>query len=72
MFILIMADPDGDTYQLSSNRTVLENKFKELEEENLYSRLILADVEPDIDFGFGSEGEFFGGEVILEWYAEWN
>jgi hypothetical protein len=62
-----MSHPDGDTYQLSNNRIVLENKFKELQGERYHSQLILADVEPDTNFGFGSQGEFFGGEVILEW-----
>jgi hypothetical protein len=67
MLILIMSHPDGDTYQLSDNLNVLEKKFEKLKEERFYSRLVLADVKSDVAFGFGSQGEFFGGEVILEW-----
>lgn len=62
-----MTHPDGDTYQIGDNRTVLENKFKELKEEKYYSRLVLVKIKPDVVFGFGSQGEFFGEETILEW-----
>lgn len=67
MLILIMSHPDGDTYQLSDNLDVLKKKFEKLKEERFYSRLVLADVKLDVAFGFGSQGEFFGNETILEW-----
>ena len=70
MYVLIMCHPDGDCYQLSNKLDVLKARFEtEKEESSLgypYSRIVLADIEPDTDFGFGYWGDFFGGEVILE------
>ena len=70
MYILIMCHVDGDRYQLSNKLDVLKARFEtEKEEGSLgdpYNRLVIADVEPDTDFGFGAWGDFFGGEVILE------
>ena len=73
MLILILCSPDGDTYQLSDNLEVLKKKFdlakvatREKESE-FYRRLILAKVKQDIEFGFGSRGDFFAEEVIEEW-----
>ena len=67
MLILIMCTPDGDTYQLSDNLELLKKKF-EKEKDNMFcNRLVLAKVKPDVEFGFGSGGDFFGEEVIQEW-----
>jgi hypothetical protein len=70
MYILIMCHVDGDRYQLSNKLDVLKARFEKEKEEgslgDLYTRLVIADVEPDTDFGFGAWGDFFGGEVILE------
>ena len=71
MLILIMCHVDGDRYQLSNNLDVLKARFeKEKEEGSLgdgYSRIVLADIKPDTDFGFGAWGDFFGGEIIQEY-----
>jgi len=70
MYVLIMCHPDGDRYQLSNKLDVLKARFEtEKEEGSLgdpYSRIVLADIEPDTDFGFGAWGDFFGGEIIQE------
>jgi hypothetical protein len=74
MYVLIMCHPDGDRYQLSNNLDVLKARFEtEKAEGSLgdpYSRLVIADVEPDTDFGFGAYGaggDFFGGEIIWDY-----
>jgi hypothetical protein len=67
MLILIMCNPDGDTYQLSDNLEVLKKKF-EKEKDNMFcNHLVLAKVKQDVEFGFGSQGDFFADEVIEEW-----
>jgi hypothetical protein len=70
MLVLIMCHPDGDSYRLSNDLDVLKAKF-DYEKENGrlgddFTRLVLADVEPDTDFGFGAWGDFYGGDVIEE------
>jgi hypothetical protein len=68
MLILIMCNYDGDTYQLSDNLEVLKKKFdREKESKFCPNRLILAKVKQDVEFGFGSQGDFFAEEVIEEW-----
>jgi len=67
MLILIMCNYDGDTYQLSDNLEVLKKKFDREKESKFCSRLILAKVKQDVEFGFGSQGDFFAEEVIEEW-----
>jgi hypothetical protein len=67
MLILIMCNYDGDTYRLSDNLEVLKKKFDREKESKFCSRLILAKVKPDVEFGFGSQGDFFAEEVIEEW-----
>jgi hypothetical protein len=67
MYILIMGNPDGDTYQLSDNVEVLKKKFEKEKEGGFNSHLIIAKVKPDVEFGFGSQGQFFADEVIQEW-----
>ena len=62
-----MCNYDGDTYQLSDNLEVLKKKFDREKECKFCSRLILAKVKPDVEFGFGSQGDFFAEEVIEEW-----
>jgi len=66
-----MCHVDGDRYQLSNNLDMLKARFeKEKEEGSLvdpYARIVLADIEPDTDFGFGAWGDFFGGEIIQEY-----
>jgi len=66
MLILIMCDPDGDTYRLSNNMTLMKEKFAEASRSEYYDRVVLAEVDTDATFGFGAQGEFFGGEVISD------
>ena len=67
MLILIMCHPDGDHYQLSDNLDVLKRKFEKEKEAGYHSHLVIARVKPDVEFGFGSQGDFFADEVIEEW-----
>ena len=45
----------------------LFKKF-EKEKDNMFcNHLVLAKVKQDVEFGFGSQGDFFADEVIEEW-----
>ena len=70
MLILIMCNPNGETYQLSENLESLKEKLEVEKETGLSTRLILAKVKPDVEFGFGSGGNFFAEEIIDEWYKK--
>lgn len=67
MLILIMCGYDGDSYRLSNNLNLLEEKFQEAKESQLFHRVVLAETEVDQEIGFGAESQFFGGTVIREW-----
>jgi hypothetical protein len=61
-----MCDPDGDTYRLGNNTTLMKEKFAEASRSEYYDRVVLAEVDENSTFGFGAQGEFFGGDVILD------
>ena len=66
MLILIMCGYDGDSYRLSNNLDLLVSKFNEAKKSGFFHRVVLAEIEEDQEFGFGAEGQFFGGTVIRE------
>lgn len=65
-----MCNPNGDTYQLSENLEALKEKMEAEKATGFSIRIILAKVKPDVEFGFGSEGNFFAEEIIEEWYKK--
>jgi len=70
MLILIMCNPNGETYQLSENLESLKEKMEVEKETGFSTRIILAKVKPDVEFGYGSGGNFFAEEIIEEWYKK--
>lgn len=70
MLILIMCNPNGETYQLSENLESLKEKIEVEKETGFSIRIILAKVKLDVEFGFGSGGNFFAEEIIEEWYKK--
>lgn len=65
-----MCNPDGDTYQLSENLEALKEKMEAEKATGFSTRIILAKVKLDVEFGFGSGGNFFAEEIIEEWYKK--
>lgn len=67
LFVLIMLSEDGMNFRLSSNLEWMKRKFEQ-EKDNMFNvRVTLAEVEEDAEIGYGAQGCFFGGDVILEW-----
>ncbi len=67
MLVLIMMDSDVMSFRLSSNFDLMKGKFEEAKDQELYDRITLAEVEEDAEIGYGAYGEFYGGDVIMEW-----
>lgn len=74
MYLLINCSYDGDTYQLFTDVDVAVIEFNESMESDYYHAVYLLKPEmSDIgscSFGFGSRGDVFGADIILEWRAE--
>jgi len=61
-----MISPDGDNYQIHNDEASARDCFENEDNTEFYSRVVLAKVTPGKDFGFGSYGDFYGGEVLEE------
>jgi hypothetical protein len=76
MYIVIRSNPDGDSYHMSSSldnaRTSFERERKIVEESIIDSEesVALLSVKEDEDFGRGAWGDWYGCEVVDEFYAE--
>jgi hypothetical protein len=65
MYIVIQCNPDGDTYSIhSSLERAQESYDKSIDYADEESPLYLVEVKEDTDFGFGAQGDFFGGEIL--------
>jgi len=65
MYVVIQCNPDGDTYSIhSSLERAQESYDKSIDYADEESPLYLAEVKEDTDFGFGAQGDFFGGEIL--------
>jgi hypothetical protein len=70
MFVLINCSYDGDTYAIFNE---IENAMVAFEDSSncgLFHQVVLVKPNPGETFGFGSRGDFFGGEVIEEFMEE--
>lgn len=67
-----MISPEGDSYQIHNDEASARDCFENENENNTesYVRVVLARVTPGKDFGFGSYGDFYGGEVLEEFEGE--
>jgi len=74
MYVLINCSYDGDTYQLFTDVDVAVIEFNESMESDYYYAVYLLKPEMSaigsLSFGFGSRGDVFGADTILEWRAE--
>jgi hypothetical protein len=67
MFLLVNCSSDGDTYQIFQSVEEAKEVF-EKECDNMFSERVVL-LEPNSEgrgFGFGSQGDVFGAEVILD------
>ena len=65
MYIVIQCNPDGDTYSIHSSLERAEASYDQsIDYADEESPLYLVQVEEDRDFGFGAQGDFFGGEIL--------
>jgi hypothetical protein len=76
MYIVIRSNPDGDSYHMSSSldnaRVAFSNECKLVNESIIDSeeRVALLRVDEDVNFGSGAWGDWYGCEVVEEFYAE--
>ena len=71
MLVLICCNYDGDTYNLFNKIETAKDEFDSECANSMNHKVLL--VKPDQigePFGFGSRGEFFGGEIIFEFDRE--
>lgn len=76
MYVVIRSNPDGDSYHMSSSldnaRVAFSNECKIIDESIIDSDecVSLLKVDEDVDFGRGSYGDWYGCEVIEEFYTD--
>ena len=71
MYIVISLAPDGDTYSIHPDLEAAKKAFNEekesIEDCEFYDDAVyLASVPEGSKFGWGAQGDFFGGEIIDE------
>ena len=65
MFIVIHANPDGDSYSIHATEEAARQAFDEFNENaSVEDTVYLAKIENPKYFGFGSRGDMFGAEVL--------
>lgn len=67
ILVIIMVEEDGTSFRFGSNLELMNSKFEEAKDQELYDRVTLVEVEKDSEIGFGVDGDFYGGEVIDDW-----
>lgn len=67
MYVLINCSFDGDSYQLFSEVADGVDAFNQSMESGYYHQVYLLKPNVGEEFGFGSRGDIFGAETILEW-----
>ena len=76
MYIVIRSNPDGDSYHMSSSldnaRIAFARECTFVNESIIDSeeRVALLRVDEDVNFGSGAWGDWYGCEVVDEFYAE--
>lgn len=74
MYVVIRSNPDGDSYHMSSSlenaRVAFTKECKIVDESIIDSDecVALLKVNEDVDFGRGSYGDWYGCEIIEEFY----
>jgi hypothetical protein len=73
MYILIQFSEDGDSMILFNDLDKAKEKFSEARSEmdsSSIEQISLLKVEVGVEFGSGSWGDFFGGEIIDNYESE--
>lgn len=70
MYVLINCSYDGDSYQLFNEVEEGVEAFNESMESGFNHLVYLLEPVVGKSFGFGSRGDIFGAEIILEWREE--
>lgn len=68
-YMIIKTDPDGDSYQIHQELEKARKSFVDSKDSATIwgeGTLYLVEVENLSDFGFGSQGDFYGGEILEE------
>ena len=71
MLVLICCSYDGDRYNLFNKLETAKDEFDSACASGFYHKVLL--VKPDSigeEFGFGTRGDFFGGEIFFEFEEE--
>jgi len=78
MYVLIHIFSDGTSHELSNDLQALKTKFLDLK-LSIYEEdcddpqsIYIAKVELNEPFGFGAYGDFFGGDIIEDFYSEFE
>jgi hypothetical protein len=67
MFLLVNCNVDGDTYQMFNDADEAKSAFDKACDGMFTERVVL--MKPNDEgkrFGFGSQGDVFGAEVVFE------
>lgn len=70
MYVVYELTPDGDRIKLFNDIAEAKDSFDEVSASRDSDRVVLAEVTPGETFGFGTMGDFFGGDVVFEHWAD--
>ena len=67
IYLLLTIDSDGDTYWFSfdMDEAIIRYKFT-VEHSSSGQSIFLAECEPGVEMGFDRDGDFYGGNVLME------
>jgi hypothetical protein len=72
LFVILLCSYDGDSYIIENKEERATKRYLEKVVENehrrwlYYHKIALLKVETGKDFGVGSRGDWYGGEVLRE------
>jgi hypothetical protein len=71
IYLLLTVDQDGDTYWFSfdMDEAIIRYKFA-VENSASWHSIFLAECEPGVEMGFDRDGDFYGGNVLMEFRPE--
>lgn len=70
MYVVIKTSYDGDSYGIFSTQKSAKDSFTDAVKTELYKDVYLVKPTNSEDFGFGSQGELYGVEILEHWDSE--
>lgn len=69
LLALMCMSYDGDICKLfiEQELRIATDEFNQATNPELYHMVVLARVDVGVEFGSGSRGDFYGGEVLEQW-----